>query len=506
MFDLEFTGERIVPGKVDPELVTEHQSRYHFAADFVRGREVADFGCGTGYGSQILRDRGARRMVGIDCAPEAIRYARARFGGPGVDFLVADSLCTPFGPERFDVVVCFEVIEHVRDYRRFLREVRRTLRPEGLLLLSTPNKETYRDGPGVPPNPFHVHEFELDELRRELGGLFPAVAIFGQSRTEGAYFYPEFYPERPAGEASDGGLVTLVGTGAPPGDRRLETADYFLALCAAEPAALTDRGAAESFYVAEDNGVRTRNRRIVELQDELDARTRWAQQLQAEAERTGDRAGKLQARLVEAERIAAELAREAESRAVRILALEQRVEKYDRTSRRLDELEAKLSHRIDETIGTAEAGLAEARKAVERLFERGRERDALVRWHRDTLVLQQAGQERLSAEVAAQRNEQSRLAGELDRISTALDGHVQRLSERTDRQDHAIDGLAEQVRRVERLAERARELIDMLWGSRSWRLYAGLTRILGAARLRRARSSPAQGAGGAEAESRERSR
>ena len=48
MFDLEFTGERLVPGKVEPQLEVEHASRYHLAARYVSGREVLDFGCGLG--------------------------------------------------------------------------------------------------------------------------------------------------------------------------------------------------------------------------------------------------------------------------------------------------------------------------------------------------------------------------------------------------------------------------------------------------------------------------
>ena len=79
---------------------------------------------------------------------------------------------------------------------------RRILRPEGILVLSTPNKKTYRRLGDTPANPFHVHEFHLRGLRRALAAVFPEVVILGQSRTEGAYFYPE---------RTDGGGATARG-------------------------------------------------------------------------------------------------------------------------------------------------------------------------------------------------------------------------------------------------------------------------------------------------------
>jgi len=284
MRDLDFTGERVVPGKVDPELEVEHRARYAFAASYVRDRRVLDYGCGAGYGASTLMRAGARRVVGIDWAPEAISFAAAHFGGPGVAFCVGDCLSSPLRREGFDVVVAYEVIEHVDDHRQFLAEVRRLLSPGGVFLVSTPNKKTYREDAAGGPNPFHVHELDLGELRGALAELFPVVALFGQCRTEGAYFYTEGHGG--AGLA-DGQLSPIAGEGGEAAGR-LESADSLLALCGADRAALGAAPTGDRFLVVDDNAVRRRNRRIVELQTELEERTRWALQLQAELEgRTG---------------------------------------------------------------------------------------------------------------------------------------------------------------------------------------------------------------------------
>mgnify|MGYP003623051184 CR=1 FL=1 len=66
----EFTGERLIPGEVDIDLLNEHMARYNFAARLTRGKRVLDAGCGTGYGSLELA-RMAARVTGIDIAPEA---------------------------------------------------------------------------------------------------------------------------------------------------------------------------------------------------------------------------------------------------------------------------------------------------------------------------------------------------------------------------------------------------------------------------------------------------
>src|SRR5690242_8358111 len=133
----EFTGERVIPGLVDADLFNEHLSRYRFAAQFATSEmAVLDAGCGTGYGSAEFK---VRTIAGIDLSPEAVAYAVAHYARPGVFFAAGSCAALPFADAVFDLLVSFEVIEHLPDYRTLLSEACRVLKRGGVFLVSTPN-------------------------------------------------------------------------------------------------------------------------------------------------------------------------------------------------------------------------------------------------------------------------------------------------------------------------------------------------------------------------------
>src|SRR5688572_18974511 len=115
--------ERVIEGTSPPELFAEHLARYRFAAKYVAGGRVLDIACGSGYGTALLREAGGREVVGVDVDPEAIAYARSRYQGVGVTFLAGDAASPPVAG-RFDLIVSFETIEHLRDPERFCRACR----------------------------------------------------------------------------------------------------------------------------------------------------------------------------------------------------------------------------------------------------------------------------------------------------------------------------------------------------------------------------------------------
>src|SRR5579871_3121120 len=143
----EFTGERVIPGEVDVDLLNEHLARYAFAARLARGKRVLDAGCGAGYGSAELAEM-AEEVTGVDVAPEAIAYASEHYTLPNLHFEQAS--CTSLSQDdgAFDLVVAFEVIEHLEDWRGFLREARRVLTSNGQLVVSTPNRLYYTESRG----------------------------------------------------------------------------------------------------------------------------------------------------------------------------------------------------------------------------------------------------------------------------------------------------------------------------------------------------------------------
>ena len=175
---LEFTGERFIPG-APGEIWYEHWHRYHFAAPIVAGREVLDIACGAGYGSALLAQR-ATRVTGADISQATIDHARHRYASvPGLEFRQADCAALPFPDACFDAVVSFETIEHIAAQEAFLDEMRRVLRPGGLVVLSCPNKVEYADKRGV-ANEFHVRELHRGELAALIAPRFPHSAWYGQ--------------------------------------------------------------------------------------------------------------------------------------------------------------------------------------------------------------------------------------------------------------------------------------------------------------------------------------
>ena len=175
---MDFTGERLVPGKVDLELEVEHMNRYIFASDLVKNKKVLDAACGTGYGTALLA-QSAERVFGIDISKEAISYAESNYSAKNVNFAVANIEKLPFESDFFDVVVSFETIEHVdtQKQEKFLSEVKRILKKDGIFIISTPNKEVYKNRV---KNHFHLSEFSFDDFKSFLEKCFKSIKFFGQ--------------------------------------------------------------------------------------------------------------------------------------------------------------------------------------------------------------------------------------------------------------------------------------------------------------------------------------
>jgi SAM-dependent methyltransferase len=189
--DVPFTGERFMPGYGGLEMHLEHLHRYYTAAPMAAGR-VLDLGCGVGYGSRLLSSR-ADHVVGIDLAPDAVRYARERFPAPNVDHLTADCRGLPFPADSFDVVVCFELIEHVQEVGSVLAEARRVLRRRGALVISTPNRPIYSDARDY-RNPHHLQEYDAEEFLSLLGSHFSHVTLYGQRVIAGSWTWSIPHP------------------------------------------------------------------------------------------------------------------------------------------------------------------------------------------------------------------------------------------------------------------------------------------------------------------------
>lgn len=260
---IEFTGERLVPDQVDKDLWNEHIARYCFAARLAKNKRVLDIACGLGYGSAELA-KVAASVQAIDISPEAIEEARAHYAAPNIQFTTAAAQSLPFPDASFDLIVAFEVIEHLEDWSSLLAETRRLMAPGGQLIISTPNKIFYAETRRLAgPNPFHVHEFEFVEFRDALKQHFSAVTMFLQNHVAAISFQPE-HTHHAAELAFE------------PSAPEPESTHFFLAVCAMAP----QTGAPLYLYLpATANVLKEREAHIAKLEAELAQKDSWLGEL-----------------------------------------------------------------------------------------------------------------------------------------------------------------------------------------------------------------------------------
>src|SRR5262245_34041825 len=188
---LEWTGERYLPWLEEAAIGYEHLHRYAYATQFVQNKRVLDLACGEGYGSYLLA-RTAESVVGIDIDEDAIRHARNKYLKQNIEFKVGSITEVPIvGEHCFDVAVCYEALEHIEDHHKLLGEVKRLLTPDGIFIVSTPNKTVYTDEPQY-TNPFHVHELYFDEFRELFEKHFKNVKFLGQRIYCNSNIWPVF--------------------------------------------------------------------------------------------------------------------------------------------------------------------------------------------------------------------------------------------------------------------------------------------------------------------------
>lgn len=186
---IDWTGERAVPWAPDVQVIYEHYHRYLWAQRLVTGLEVLDLGSGEGFGAALLSERAAS-VLGIDVDARTVEHARLNYSGASVRFEVGSATDLAGVPDAsVDAVVAFEIIEHVEDQGRMLEEVKRVLRPGGLLVTSTPDKRAYTDATGQ-DNPFHVRELTEEQFRELLAGRFAHVTLHGQRAATGSKIEP----------------------------------------------------------------------------------------------------------------------------------------------------------------------------------------------------------------------------------------------------------------------------------------------------------------------------
>ena len=304
---MKFTGERFVPTEAG-EIRQEHLHRYAWCLPAVADKDVLDVASGEGYGSAAIA-KVARSVVGVDVSHEAIEHARRQYAGIGnLRFEQGSAAALPLPDASMDVVVSYETLEHLNEQQEMINEIRRVLRPDGCLILSSPNRKVYSEKAGH-HNQFHVRELDFDELAVLLGQYFGAVRYVGQ-RLSVTSTITGLVPDRElvtwqALTECDGSVQQRVAV--------CEEPVYFIAVAAAAEHLLPDLqpsillSESEDLYehhraVAkwakdQDAEIASLRERCAKLEAESQERTLWAQKSEAELQAARSDVTRLQAEL-----------------------------------------------------------------------------------------------------------------------------------------------------------------------------------------------------------------
>lgn len=237
---MRFTGERFIPTE-EGKIQLEHYHRYAVVRDSVAGKRVLDVACGEGYGSAMLAEV-AVAVTGVDISSEAVLHAEATYVKPNLTYLEGSATALPFADASFDVVVSFETIEHLAGQAEMVSELRRVLRPEGILIISSPNRPVYSEESGE-HNEFHVKELDFAEFDALLRVQFPAVRYLGQRMLMGSVIQPlSSGPDALRAWHMEAGTIQ-------DGSGQMHDPVYFLAICAASESLLPETGVGMTSFV-----------------------------------------------------------------------------------------------------------------------------------------------------------------------------------------------------------------------------------------------------------------
>jgi ubiquinone/menaquinone biosynthesis C-methylase UbiE len=225
-------------------IYDEHLVRYQLAASAAKNKKILDIACGSGYGAGILAQAGSAKVVAIDIDEAAVKEAEKNYGSPAIEFRVGDAEDIKEANGSFDVISSFETIEHLKNPEKYLAEISRVLKKEGMAFISTPNRDIFGQ-----KNPYHLHEYNRSEFEAILKKYFANVSLLEQVNGIASLIKGE-----------KAGNVNFFGSDSPL---------YFIAVCTKSNVLLPD--AIKSSYVSVNPAAldRMRNNPAVKLVDKI---------------------------------------------------------------------------------------------------------------------------------------------------------------------------------------------------------------------------------------------
>ena len=184
---MDFTGERYIPSE-EGKIRIEHYHRYALVRDAIKDKNVLDLACGEGYGSFLL-SANAKSVLGVDISDETVAHARKKYKNPNLAYKQGAAAKLDLDSDSFDVVVSFETIEHLAEQREMVSEIHRVLKPNGVFIVSSPNRIVYSEESGE-HNDYHVKELDFSELDELLSSFFSNINYYGQRLLMGSVVQP----------------------------------------------------------------------------------------------------------------------------------------------------------------------------------------------------------------------------------------------------------------------------------------------------------------------------
>jgi 2-polyprenyl-3-methyl-5-hydroxy-6-metoxy-1,4-benzoquinol methylase len=185
---MKWTGERLETFVINDTMI-EHLHRYALVKGLVKDKVILDIACGEGYGSNLLAQE-AKLVIGVDIDKETVKAAQGKYKKKNLTYQVGSTSNIPCEDNFFDIVVSFETIEHHNEHEQMIAEIKRVLKPEGILIISTPDKKQYSDIPNY-QNPFHIKEMYEKEFKALIKNNFQNQIFLQQQPIYGSLIINE---------------------------------------------------------------------------------------------------------------------------------------------------------------------------------------------------------------------------------------------------------------------------------------------------------------------------
>jgi len=202
----KWTGERLETFIYSRDTI-DHLHRYALAKDYIKGKSVLDIASGEGYGTNLL-SMDAASVIGVDIDPESVKNATLKYNKSNLEFVVGSADVIPVKSNSIDVVVSFETLEHHDKHQEMLLEIKRVLKSEGILIISTPDKLYYSDKRNF-NNEYHVKELYKNEFQELISNNFIHYQCLNQKYINGASLIQDDGDENQISEMYSGNYTNL---------------------------------------------------------------------------------------------------------------------------------------------------------------------------------------------------------------------------------------------------------------------------------------------------------